>query len=74
MLSCPKCNSVHIGSGWFAVHNHITHVCSACGSKFWSYSACVSMESDAALMLSVLLNLELGNEDITFLHGCVMLA
>ena len=60
---------MHIGSGWFAVHNHVTHVCSACGSKFWSDSTCVGIESDAAPMLSVLLNAELGDEDIAFCVG-----
>ena len=74
MLSFPKCSLVHIDSGWFAVHNHVTHVCSACGSKFWSDSTCVGIESDAAPMLSVLLNAELGDEDIAFLCGHVMLA
>ena len=74
VLSCPKCNSVHVDSGWFAVHNHVTHVCLACGSKLWSDSACVSIESDAAPMLSVLLNVELSNEDIAFLRRHVMLA
>ena len=49
-------------------------MCSACGSKFQSDSAYVGIESDAAMMSSVLLNAELGNEDITFLHGHVMLA
>ena len=65
---------MHVDSGWFVVHNHVTHVCSAYGSKFWSDSTCVGIESEAAPILSVLLNAELSTENIAFLCRCVMLA
>ena len=65
---------MHVDSGWVAVHNHVTHACSSCGSKFRSDSACVGIESDAASMKYILLNVVLGCEDIAFMWVYLMLA